>query len=322
MMKKNTLLLLCLVAWVSLVAQQVDKNTFVYSVKGVDTLRLDRYNYLSGDDSETPKPCLVFMFGGGFVGGERDAEGYLSYFDHFARKGFVVASIDYRLGMRPLATGEISAEGMGARDFLALFERTIGMAVEDLYSATAFIIDNAAEWGIDPALIVTSGSSAGAISVLQGEYERANRSPLAQELLPEGFRYAGVMSFAGAVYSNSGHLKWASEPAPLLMFHGDADRNVPYGKKKILKYGLFGSRYIAKKYDKADFSYWFWSEENADHSIAGSPMTDNTAEMDSFIEQYIFEGKQMQTNQTIVYPARPKLKKRFGIKEYIGANFR
>jgi hypothetical protein len=261
------------------------------------------------------------MFGGGFVGGLRDEKAYMSYFDHFARRGFVVVSIDYRLGMRPLATGEISTDGMGARGFLGLFEKSINMAVEDLYSATAFVIDNAAGWGIDPALIITSGSSAGAISVLQAEYERANRSELARKLLPEGFCYAGVMSFAGAIYSNSGHLKWASTPAPLLMFHGDADRNVPYGKKKIFKYGFFGSEYIAQKYDRNSFPYWFWSEENSDHRIAITPMTDNLDEMESFLRHYVFNKQEMQTNQTVEYPDRPNVKKRFGIKEYIGANF-
>jgi predicted esterase len=324
-MKRFIWVVLCLVIWASADAQQVEKETFVYAIKGVDTLRLDRYALGSAGEVNAPrvkaKPCLLFMFGGGFVGGKRDAKGYLSYFDHFAREGFVVVSIDYRLGMRPLVTGELSTDGMGARGFLSLFEKTIGMAVEDLYTATAFIINNSEKWGIDPALIVTSGSSAGAITVLQGEYLRANHSELARKVLPERFRYAGVMSFAGAVYSNSGHLRWASEPAPLLMFHGDADRNVPYGKKKILKYGLFGSEYIAKKYDKGGFPYWFWSEEGADHRIAASPMTDNTAEMESFLRHYVFEGKKMQTDQIIVYPDRPKTKKRFGIKDYIGANF-
>jgi predicted esterase len=303
---------------------KVEKETFVYAVKGTDTLRLDRYTFgptrmVDGQAGRT-KPCLIFMFGGGFVGGSRDAEGYISYFEYFARRGFVVASIDYRLGLRPLATGEISADGLGAREFLGLFEKTINMAVEDLYSATAFLIDNATEWGINPALIITSGSSAGAISVLQGEYERANGSEVAR-VLPEGFRYAGVMSFAGAIYSNHGHLKWASQPAPLLLFHGDADRNVPYGKKKVFKYGFFGSEYIAKKYDKAGFPYWFWSEENADHRIAGVPMTDNLTEMESFIRNYVFEGEKMQTIQTVKYLDHPKVKKRFGIKDYIGANF-
>lgn len=316
-MKKITALFVCLLAFsIAGSAQEVSKVTFVYSVKGVDTLRLDRYA-VPGDDA---RPCLVFMFGGGFYAGVRDEARYLGYFDHFARNGFVVASIDYRRGFKPYADGVLSADGMKAQDFLGVFENTINMAVEDLFDATNFILSNADEWGVDPGMIITSGSSAGAISVLQGEYERANRSALA-ECLPEDFRYAGVMAFAGAVYSNSGHLKWSSEPAPLLMFHGDADVNVPYGKKKIFRFGLFGSEYLAKRYDKNDFPYWFYSEENIDHKVAVSPMTDNLEDMMSFIRKYVFEGRKLQSETVVSSPDLPKAKKRFGIKDYIRANF-
>ncbi len=41
-----------------------------------------------------------FCFGGGFKEGERDAKIYSSFFNYFASKGFTVASIDYRLGMK------------------------------------------------------------------------------------------------------------------------------------------------------------------------------------------------------------------------------
>lgn len=315
-MKRFLMLAVCLLLVAAAGARDIRKETFVYSVKGADTLRLDRYAVPGGG----VKPCLMFMFGGGFVNGTRDAEHYLSYFDHFARRGFVVVSIDYRLGFRPLATGEVPMDGLKARDFLSMFEKTIAMAVEDLYDATSFVVANAPEWGVDPGLIITSGSSAGAISVLQGEYERANCAEPASRL-PEGFRYAGVMAFAGAIYSNSGHLKWGSTPAPLLMFHGDADRNVPFGKEKIMKYGFFGSEYIADRYGRNGYPYWFWKEENADHSVAISPITDNLEEMEGFIRKYIFEGRKMQTDEVVVIPGQPKVKKRFGIRDYVGANF-
>lgn len=61
--------------------------------------------------------------------------------------------------------------------------RTISMAVEDLYDATAFIVDKADEWGIDSSQIVACGSSAGAITVLHGEYALCNASPLVRPCL-------------------------------------------------------------------------------------------------------------------------------------------
>ena len=55
-------------------------------------------------------------------------------------------------------------------------------------------MDKADEWGIDSSQIVACGSSAGAITVLHGEYALCNASPLVQHL-PVGFRYAGIVSF-------------------------------------------------------------------------------------------------------------------------------
>lgn len=122
--------------------------------------------------------------------------------------------------------------------------RTISMAVEDLYDATAFIVDKADEWGIDSSQIVACGSSAGAITVLHGEYALCNASPLVQHL-PAGFRYAGIVSFAGAIFEMGEELRWASQPAPMMLFHGDADANVPYNVIRESGVGFFGSKYIA-----------------------------------------------------------------------------
>lgn len=293
-------------------ASQPGVETFVYAVKGADTLRLDKYDVPDG----SMKPCVIFMFGGGFVSGTRDGKGYLDFFEFLAGEGYTVVSIDYRLGFK-----NPDMDGRGkARDFLGLFENTIMMAVEDLYSATNFVLSNAAEWSVDPETIVLCGSSAGAVSVLQGEYERANRTEIARAL-PAGFRYAGVISFAGAIYSNRGHLKWSETPAPVLLFHGDADKNVPYGKVKLFKYGFFGSEYIAKRYDRNGFPYWLYAEENADHRLAGSPMTSEREEIMSFLHKYVAGKQQLVTNTTVVPLDKPKVKKNFGIKTYIRSNF-
>ena len=193
------------------------------------------------------------------------------------------------------------------------------IAVEDLFDATNFVVDNAVEWGIDPGLIVTCGSSAGAITVLQGEYERCNRTLTAQ-ILPEDFRYAGVISFAGAIFSNHGHLAWNDIPAPVQLFHGDADKNVPYSKLKLFKLAFFGSEYIARKYEKNGFPFYFHLEENADHKVAGSPLSENRGEILDFLEKYVIEKQQLQTTVTVTHPDKPGVKKNFGIRTYIETN--
>lgn len=89
---------------------EVACETFVYSVKGGDSLRLDRYACTSAAAVGKPAPCLLFVFGGAFVSGTRDAETYRPFFEYMAREaGYTVVSIDYRLGLKePLAAGRLS----------------------------------------------------------------------------------------------------------------------------------------------------------------------------------------------------------------------
>ena len=54
-------------------------------------------------------------------------------------------------------------------------------AVEDFYDATGFVINQSSDWNIDVEQIVASGSSAGAITVLQAEYDLCNGHELAKK---------------------------------------------------------------------------------------------------------------------------------------------
>ena len=54
----------------------VSCDTFVYSVKGGDSLRLDRYTDTPAAEIDAKKPCMIFVFGGAFISGTRDAESY------------------------------------------------------------------------------------------------------------------------------------------------------------------------------------------------------------------------------------------------------
>ena len=150
--------------------RKIEKETFVYAVRDADTLRLDRYALLSPDSRA--KPCLMFLFGGGFMTGTRDNRRFRPFFDYYARKGFVVVSIDYRLGMKRARQAGLLDE----EHFTQALDMTLSMATEDLYDATAYICRHMPD--VDPSRIVTCGSSAGAITVLMGEYWLCNGHPL------------------------------------------------------------------------------------------------------------------------------------------------
>lgn len=291
------------------------KKTFVYAVKGADTLRLDFYA-ATGDGA---RPCVIFAFGGGFKSGQRDSGKYERYYEFLVENGYSVAAIDYRLGLKQL-TGKDSEE-LGLTKLPALFENSIFMAVEDLYHATGFLVANAELLDIDSEAIIASGSSAGAITVLQGEYE-LNRGSEIAAILPEGFRYAGVISFAGAVFSSSGKPQWNGNAAPVLLFHGDADSNVPYNKLRFFGIGLYGSKYIAGQYRDNRIPYYFYTVENVAHGMAETPMTENLDEIKIFLDRYVAARQPLMTDVVVVPLDRPVVKnKKFGIKDLIRSNF-
>ena len=187
-------------------------GTYLYAERDTCDLYLDVYNPAKGSQTSIDgkmKPTIVFMFGGGFIGGARDDASYNHWFRTLTRNGYRVISIDYRLGLK--GSNKVGIAQVNVLD------KAIHMAVEDLFSATAFMIDNAEALGIDPENIVVSGSSAGAISVMQAEYEICNSTSWT-EVLPEGFNYSGVMSFSGAILSRKGKVKYAKEPCPRSCF--------------------------------------------------------------------------------------------------------
>ncbi|GHT87785.1 hypothetical protein FACS189474_1500 [Bacteroidia bacterium] len=276
----------------------VEKQTFIYSIQGKDTLRLDKYDSASiaGD-----KPCLIFVFGGGFAAGTRDDADYLPFYERLLKQNYVVIAIDYRLGLKnmPRNINTAEADPQISAQFISAFGNAITMAVEDLFDASRYVVEHAAEWQINPNQIVSCGSSAGAITVLQGEYEACNHTSLAQHL-PQGFKYAGVISFAGAIFTTNNELAWAEQPAPTQLFHGDVDQEVPYGAIKFGPFGMYGSQAVAEQLSIIHSPYYFYSVEKAGHGMATSPMTHNWAEISTFLEKFVTGKEKLIINAQVV----------------------
>lgn len=225
-------------------------------------LYLDFYKAADGSAREIDgkkKPAVIFAFGGGFMGGQRDKTHYQQWIKLLNDNGYPVFSIDYRLGLKG-----VSVKGV---KMIKAIRHSIEIGVEDMFAATSFIIDNADKFGIEPDNLVISGSSAGAIISLQSEYELCNHSKLAS-VLPDGFKYAGVISFSGAIFSTHGRVKYADAPAPQLLLHGTADRVVTYKSIRVFNLGLFGSSKISRQLDKFGYPYTIVRYKNHTHDIA------------------------------------------------------
>ena len=260
-------------------------GTYLFAQRDTCDLYLDVYNPAKGSETTfngKAKPTVIFMFGGGFIRGTRDDQDYHKWFRTMTQNGYRVISIDYRLGLK--GSNKVGVAQVNVLD------KAIHMAVEDLFSATTFIIDNADHLGVDPSNIVISGSSAGAISVMQAEYEISNMTKWAA-VLPEGFNYAGVMSFSGAILSREGKVDFKKKPCPVLMLHGTADELVPYKQIAVFNLGFFGGGQLVKRWQKYGYNYNMFHFIGYGHEIAGSMGTTTDLQF-KFLENNVMQGKE------------------------------
>ena len=82
-MRKISLLLSLFVMCVSsAMAKLPERKTYLYAVKGADSLYLDHYSA----NVEGYRPCVIYIFGGGFVNGVRYQECMSHIFKCFLMK--------------------------------------------------------------------------------------------------------------------------------------------------------------------------------------------------------------------------------------------
>ena len=277
----------------ALAQAQTPDTTLLFARRDTCDLKLDFYAAAPGAGpcaDSLRKPVVIHIFGGAFMTGRRNNPADMQWYRALADQGYHVAAIDYRLGLKGLdLKPNLSAVG-------ALMD-AIQMAVDDLFSATNYLIDNAEALGIDPDRIVVSGSSAGAITALEAEWEICNgREPAA--VLPGWFNYAGVISFSGAILSLDGPISFPQKPCPILLHHGTADKIVPYGRIDIFRKHFAGSDALAKKLAAIGANYQILRYEGNGHEIANL-MRRNLPEELRFLEENILRGVHRTMDATL-----------------------
>lgn len=114
-------------------------------------------------DSATKRPAIIWAHSGGFILGSKNNDDMQALIDTFARRGYVTASIHYRLGMNIF--DDVSAE------------RAVYRGTQDASAAIRFFRENADLLGVDPDLIFMAGSSAGAVAALHVSYVEDSERP-------------------------------------------------------------------------------------------------------------------------------------------------
>lgn len=199
------------------------------------SLQLDLYKPANLQD---PAPLLVFIHGGAWKSGKRSD--YLVYLVDFAKRGFVTATVSYRL----LNDGPYPA------------------CAEDIRDAVAWFFRNSEQYGYDTSRIALIGGSAGAhLATLTG-YGWKNPGEAADstnnvhkikalvdiygpvDLTTEYARnHSLITALIGKTYKESPGLYAEASPVsyldkndpPTLILHGTSDRLVPISQSDYLK---------------------------------------------------------------------------------------
>lgn len=273
------------------VFQEVQRTTMAYAKKEGETLELDFYE--PSGDAVKNRPLILYVHGGGFAGGSRDEPRYTGYCQRMAERGYAVVSMSYRLTMK----GKSFGCDQPAQNKI----RTFQLAVEDIRSATNFLLERKEMLGIHPEQVILVGSSAGAEAVLHAAYwtdtDLLPRSPK----LPAGFSYGGVVSLAGAMVDVNDIT--AESAIPTVLYHGTCDNLVPfdaaphhYCDENAAGYlPLFGANAIAKRLEEVGGSYHLVASCGGRHEWNDRPLFEHVDELSEMCYKMVVTN---QTNQS------------------------
>ena len=302
-MKRILILILAICLGSALYAQQTPVDSTRWqpdesvAFAQYDTLALEMDFYFPNDDAET-HPCIIYSYGGGFIMSNQRHIETRRLCRMLADDGYVVVAADYRLGLK-------GVRFKGPVSMVKPLENAVLMAAEDVMKVTRYVLDYASELCVDPYRIILAGSSAGAIASLQCDFERCNRTELAQRYLPEGFRYAGVAAFAGAIFSRKGLEYKHDMPAPTLFLHGTADKLVPYKQVKFFGIGFYGSDKIAKQFKERHYPHKIMRFTGEGHSVAARYFA-NYDDLRWFLQKMVLDPHHYEIDETISDPFHQK----------------
>ncbi len=194
------------------VTEDVVFRTALNRKGNAEELKLDIYR--PAGDTETQRPALLWIHGGGFQPGNDKRQKYIvAMATEFARRGYVCMAPDYRVRENPKTD----------------FQGTLQDAVEDCRAALQWMRAESRTYGLDPKRIAVGGGSAGgmtAVSLVLLENNQAVRSGRAGVFaLINLWGSPAEGTMLGTVNRNF---------PPTLIVHGTADTTVPFSQSELL----------------------------------------------------------------------------------------
>jgi dienelactone hydrolase len=192
------------------------------------------------------RPVVMLIHGGAFYIGSKESACEATLATSLAKRGYLVASIDYRLGFK-LTPADI--------------ELSAYRAIQDANAALRFLSHNAQGLGIDPNQMYVGGTSAGAVASLNTAFmknderpERIMEASLEGRLgkieesgnkYTEAFTIKAVINMWGAVANLN--IIDKDENIPVLSIHGTADEIVPFENDYPFRNSLMINRLVMDK---------------------------------------------------------------------------
>ncbi len=151
--------------------------------------------YEPKNDNLDERPLIIYAHGGGFTDQTQTKSlvHIVAYCDSMARRGYAVASIDYRLDA-------------------TICNRAVINAMHDMKAAIRFFKKEQSFYKIDPSQIFLAGESAGAITALTSNY--------IDQDFETAFPPTPPMSNDSSIEGNSGNSGFSSEARATLCFCG------------------------------------------------------------------------------------------------------
>ena len=189
-----------------------------------ESLLLDLYQPFA--DTATARPLLLFIHGGAFVTGTKSDDDMVLFCQTFAKKGYVTASISYRLNPTLIMNQTYAA-----------FGAEIVQAVQDAKAAVRFLRAHKGTYKLDDTKIMVGGTSAGGVTAVHYAYFDAPEVPASFDTVAVGgiegasgtpgvsSSINGIINCWGAI----GDSTWLfNANLPVISFHGTADNVVPF----------------------------------------------------------------------------------------------